>query len=127
MTRPVRIAVLFFTSGSIWFASFFVWFMLSQAQTVLADPAVQSRKFLDAFTTPPLPRVNGNFSLLATAAYDIALVAVAVFLFLSDKLPGGWIRKGIAFGVVYWALMVPWFEFYLPFNAMHEPIRLALL
>jgi len=29
--------------------------------------------------------------------------------------------------MVAWALMVPWFEFYLPWNVMHEPVLLVLL
>jgi hypothetical protein len=28
---------------------------------------------------------------------------------------------------VAWVLMVPWFEFYLPWNVMHEPIMLVIL
>ncbi|MDX1619017.1 MAG: hypothetical protein R3224_09545, partial [Balneolaceae bacterium] len=36
-------------------------------------------------------------------------------------------KKGSLFGVVAWLLMNPWFDFYLPWNVMHEPISLVLL
>jgi hypothetical protein len=38
-----------------------------------------------------------------------------------------WWKKGLQFGLVSWALMVPWFEFYLPWNVMHEPVLLVML
>jgi hypothetical protein len=43
------------------------------------------------------------------------------------RLGGPAWRKGIAFGVAAWALMVPWFEFYLPWNVMREPFALVLV
>jgi len=127
MNRTARAVILILLSGAIWFACFFAWFFLSRAQVVLGDPAYQSQKFLDAFTTPPLPRINTSMPLLVAGVYVIALVATLVFLYLDDKLRGGWIKRGLEFGLIYWALMVPWFEFYLPFNVMHEPYKLALL
>lgn len=56
----------------------------------------------------------------------IGFIVASAFLLLNDKLPGGWLKRGLLFGVVHWMLMTPWFEFYLPYNVMNEPLMLAL-
>jgi hypothetical protein len=43
------------------------------------------------------------------------------------EVKGNRIKRGLKFGLVAWALMVPWFEFYLPWNVMHEPLLPVLL
>lgn len=35
--------------------------------------------------------------------------------------------RGRTFGLVIWLAAIPWFEFYLPFNVLREPLLLALL
>ncbi len=57
----------------------------------------------------------------------ISTLTVVVFLFLIEKFEGDWLGKGITFGLINWALMIPWFEFYLPYNVMHEPLSLVFL
>jgi hypothetical protein len=46
---------------------------------------------------------------------------------LNNKLSGGWLKKGLTFGVINWLLMIPWFEFYLTYNVMREPLNLVFL
>lgn len=38
-----------------------------------------------------------------------------------------WWRRGLRFGLLSWILMVPWFEFYLPWNVLREPAALVAL
>lgn len=40
-----------------------------------------------------------------------------------------WWTAVLAFfvGCTHWALVTPWFEFYLPYNVMHEPLALVML
>jgi hypothetical protein len=57
----------------------------------------------------------------------IAVVHAAVYGCIREGLRGRGIVRGLKFGAVAWALMAPWFEFYLPWNAMHEPPLLVAL
>lgn len=57
----------------------------------------------------------------------IAWIYAGVYAWLSPRLPGGTLRRALTFGLIAWALMVPWFEFYLPWNVMREPLALVLI
>lgn len=115
------------TAGVIWFFALNLFFVWSGAQSVLANPAYQSAKFLKAFTAEPLPRAAESFFVVLAGFWGVGAIAGAVFVWLNDKLNYGWLKKGVAFGLIQWALMIPWFEFYLPFNVMLEPLSLVLL
>lgn len=102
-------------------------FVFGTAQSILADPARQSAKFLGAFSTEPLPRMAESSAVLPVGLLVIATIHAMVYAWLEPRLSGNTLRKGLTFGVVAWALMVPWFEFYLPWNVMLEPMPLVLL
>ena len=103
---------------------FFVW---SGAQSILADPGVQSSKFIRNFTEySPLPRMSNDPMVLWQGFYVCGITSALVFIWLHRHLGGGWAMRGLKFGIIQWALMVPWFEFYLPYNVMHEPLSLVL-
>ena len=97
------------------------------AQAVLADPARQSAKFLAAFSQEPLPRMAEMPWALPAGLVVIGMIFAGVYSWLEPKLRGPAWRKGLTFGVVAWALMTPWFEFYLPWNVMREPLALVLI
>lgn len=99
------------------------------AQAVLADPDRQSTKFLAVMgQMEPLPRVVAAPWILLAGLIGIACIYGAVYHFIRRAFGHRrWWRKGFGFGAVAWALMVPWFEFYLPWNALHEPVPLVLL
>lgn len=98
------------------------------AQKILADPNLQSQKFLSVFyNIEPLPRMFDNSWIFTIGLLLVGIFYGLVFSFLSDNFSGNWFKKGVVFGLVGWALMVPWFEFYLPWNVMHEPISLVFL
>lgn len=120
--------ILFLLSGLIWYLSFMTFFIISGAQQFLSNPEHQSEKFLKVFTEiEPLPRVFEDASILYVGVYLISTLTVIVFVFLNGKLSGGWLKKGVTFGLMNWLLTIPWFEFYLPYNVMHEPLNLVLL
>jgi len=96
-------------------------------QSILADPERQSAKFLAAFNEPPLPRATDHFAILPLGILCIGMIYALTFAWLGPKLPGSSWRKGLCFGLISWALMVPWFEFYLPWNVMREPFGLVLV
>lgn len=111
--------------AAAWWAGLLLVF--GPAQAILADPSRQSAKFLAAFMEPPLPRMAENPEILAGGLVLVALVHAVIYAMLRPKLNGRTWRRGATFGLIAWALMVPWFEFYLPWNVMLEPLPLVLL
>ena len=98
------------------------------AQGVLTDPTRQSAKFIAAFADPAAPpRVAAAPWILPVGLVLVGLAASAAYAIVGPRIPGGVARRGAIFGALAWLLMVPWFEFYLPYNVMLEPLGLALL
>jgi len=112
--------------GIAWLAGFILVF--GPAQAVLADPARQSSKMLAAFGEGDgAPRAAASPGVLIAGLLAIAVLWGCVYVVLSRPWKGSWLRRGAAFGALGWALMVPWFEFYLPWNVLLEPAPLVLL
>lgn len=111
--------------GIAWFLGIVLFF--GAAQGLLTDPDLQSAKMLDAFTSEPLPRTNEAPWLLIAGLLGIGALWGWTYVWLSSAWPGAWWRRGLRFGVVAWVLMIPWFEFYLPWNVLHEPAALVAL
>jgi hypothetical protein len=101
--------------------------LFGAAQGVLAHPDMQSAKLNAVYSMPPPPRIAVDPWLLPVGILMIALVHAATFAYIRSALPRGLVRRGIAFGCVAWALLVPWFEFYLPWSLLLEPSLLVLL
>ncbi|MDX1583718.1 MAG: hypothetical protein R3338_08985 [Thermoanaerobaculia bacterium] len=97
------------------------------AQRILADPALQSPKFIEVFTQPPPPRIADEPALLGIILLVVGLAQAIAYAWLEPKLSGRFYRNGSSFGLLSWALMVPWFELYLPWNVMREPLPLVIL
>lgn len=123
--RTVRTLLAALAGAIAWFAGLNLVF--GPAQALLADPARQSPKFLAAFSQEPLPRMADTPWVLPAGLLVVALSFAIVYAWLEPRLPGRAWRKGLTFGLIAWALMVPWFELYLPWNVMHEPFPLVLL
>lgn len=102
-------------------------FIFGQAQAILANPKFQSAKMDAIYAMDPPPRIATDPWLLPVAFVVIALIQAAVFAYIRRSLPAGVVARGLAFGVIAWALFTPWFEFYLPWSLMLEPTLLVLL
>jgi hypothetical protein len=102
-------------------------YVFGAAQSVLADPRLQSPKMMAIYDMQPPPRIATDPWLLPVAFVVIGLVQACVFAFIRTSLPQAPFARGLAFGAVAWALLVPWFEFYLPWSLMLEPTLLVLL
>jgi hypothetical protein len=113
--------------GLAWIGAMLLFF--GPAQAILADPAYQSAKFLAVFgQIEPLPRTTGALWILAAGLLAIGVIYGLVYHVVRQAFAGKpWWSRGLRFGLAAWALMVPWFEFYLPWNVMHEPAALVLL
>lgn len=129
-TKPpaiVRSLSAGFAGGLAWIVAMMLFF--GPAQAILANPDYQSQKFLFVVAQlEPLPHTAGAWWILPIGLLAIGLLYGIVYHFVRKAFPGKpWWKKGIHFGLVAWALMVPWFEFYLPWNVMHEPAMLVVL
>lgn len=127
VVRNVLAAIVAGIAGGVaWVAGLFLFFI--PAQTVLANPAYQSAKFLAVMSTiQPLPRVAAAPWVIPAGAIAIGIIHALVYSRIRGAFGGGAVRRGSRFGLVAWALMAPWFEFYLPWNVMREPLPLVLL
>ncbi len=97
------------------------------AQAVLADPALQSEKFLAAFTGDPPPRAASAPYLIPLGFVGLGFVHALAFQLLYRGLSRNWLAAGLTFGFAAWLIAYPWFEYYLPWNVMLEPAPLVLL
>lgn len=100
------------------------------------DQFGQSPKVLSVFLEQePLPAVTPfwdaalDVSRRELAVHGLLLVwslaLVVVFAVVWVPRPGTWWRKGLQFGVAVWAILFLFFEAFVPFNMLGEPIRLV--
>lgn len=97
------------------------------AQTLLADPELQSAKFIAAFTQEPLPRAATFPLLFQLGFFGLGFAHALAFQLLHRGLPRSWFSAGIVYGFAAWLIAYLWFEYYLPWNVMREPLPLVLL
>lgn len=122
----IRIFLAGIAGGVAWIVGMKLFF--GPAQSILADPQLQSSKFRAVMEQmDPLPRMAGNMWIIIVGLLFIGIIYAIVFSCIENGMTGTYFKKGIKFGLLSWALMVPWFEFYLPWNVMHEPLLLVLL
>jgi hypothetical protein len=112
----------------MWRAGLRIFFVYTGAQTILANPKYQDQKMLDIFLklTPP-PRAAENEWFLVEGFFVTGLLMAVALSLINPKLSGSWLKKGWFLGCIAWLLVIPWFEFYLPYNVMREPLALVLL
>lgn len=126
-SKYLRIVLLYATAGFVWFWLLRIFFVFSGAQNILADPNRQSSKFIQAFIGNPPARMAVDSSIVWKGLFIVGLFVATAFLIINTYLKGNWFKRGLLFGFLHWLLMTPWFEFYLPYNVMLEPLSLVLL
>ncbi|HEX3387205.1 MAG TPA: hypothetical protein VHS53_18525 [Mucilaginibacter sp.] len=111
----------------MWRAGLKVFFVYTGAQSILANPKYQDKKMLDIFfRLQPPPRVSQNGWLLLEGFFITGFFMAIAFNTINLNLSGNWLRKGLLLGFIAWLLVIPWFEFYLPYNVMNEPLGLVV-
>lgn len=124
MNLPRKIVAVL-TTGVVWYFAFNLCFVWSGAQGILGDPALQSSKFIKAFIEyQPLPRMT-DVTILWKGFFLCGLLSATAFLLVGNVQKRIWWKHAIRFGIIHWLIMVPWFEFYLPYNVMNEPLLLV--
>jgi hypothetical protein len=111
--------------GVVWLVGILIVF--GPAQILLGDPDLQSSKLIAAFTENPLPRSASSPWVVPIGSLIMVGLWGLIFVWISSAFSAAWWKRGLQFGVVAWVLMVPWFEFYIPWNVLLEPTSLALL
>jgi hypothetical protein len=124
--KILRYTILFATTGMLWYYTLQLFFVWSGAQRILGNPEYQSAKFINNFIQEPLPRMADQV-FLYKGFFVIGIFIAMAFSILNTFLKGMWWKRGLTFGALHWLIMVPWFEFYLPYNVMLEPLSLVLL
>ena len=121
-----RAAIAGVAGGVALLAGMFLFF--GPAQSILADPAHQSPKIIAVFfELEPLPRMATDPFLAYAGFILIGLIHGLVFALVAPALPGRAWLKGLSYGAVLWLLMVVWFEFFMLWNVLGEPLPLILL
>jgi hypothetical protein len=121
-----KVAATGVAGGVAWLLGMAIFF--GPAQAILTDPKLQSAKLNAVFQSiTPLPRTLGQPMLLLAGLVGISLIYAVVHTAIRPALSGTLIQRSGKLGLIFWAVMVPWFEFYLPWNVMGEPFLLVLL
>jgi hypothetical protein len=126
LKNMLKIFVPGIAGGIAWQLGMIIFF--GPAQAILTDPQLQSAKFNAVFQSiAPLPRTAGQPLLLLAGLIGISLIYAGVHNAIRPALTGPVLKRSLKFGLILWAIMVPWFEYYLPWNVMGEPFLLVLL
>ena len=125
-SRWIRGGLAGLAGGVAWLLGLIVFF--GPAQAVLTDPALQSAKMLAAFAPGEgEPRTLASPAILVAGIFVIGCLWGLVYAGIASAWTASWWRRGLLFGLAGFTLMVPWFEFYLPWNVLREPALLVAL
>jgi hypothetical protein len=102
--------------------------LFGPAQAILGDPNLQSAKLLQIFMelTPP-PRISFSPSAAWLGFGIIGIAHALVFRVVRPALGTGFWRPTLRFATVSWLMLALWFEFWILWNVMHEPVALIAL
>jgi hypothetical protein len=117
-----RSSIAGLAGGLAWYMGLQVIF--GAVQGILSNPNLQSQKMMAAFADT---RSSENPSIVLFGLLTIGLVWGWVYGAVSRAWMVVWWQRGLRFALLSWALMVPWFEFYLPWNVLREPNALVML
>ncbi len=95
---------------------------------ILLNPSLQSPKLIAVWTTlPPLPRIVSQPILMVTALTVLAVLHAFIYRWLAPGWPPGILRRTVRMALLLFLTCFLFFEFFTPFNQLHEPLPLILL
>ena len=128
LSLTMRRILVWPTCALLWRVGLRVFFVYTGAQSILSNPHYQSEKMMKVFfSIPPAPRTSEEPWLLLEGFAVTGFFMAAGMIFINAKLSGRWLKRRLTLGGIAWLFVIPWFEFYLPYNVLHEPLPLVML
>lgn len=95
---------------------------------ILLNPAIQSKKLIDAWTKiEPLPLVVTNPGLMIMITMFFGILHAFLYRWLSPIWPTGIKARALRFGGLLFLMTFLFWEFFTPFNQFGEPLSLIAL
>ena len=96
-------------------------FSLPAIKSILYDPAIQSKLFIEITPLRNIPVSVGGLVVLS-------VIHSWLFSVFAPSIPGGsWIRKGIFWGLTIWLMFWVFQEWFIYHTLLGEPLALNLL
>lgn len=108
------------------FAVSFPLFFVIGPSTIFNED-IQSHKVLSAWEDEPLPLYATNLGIVLVGYAIIGALLGLVFVGIVGSLPSPTVRRGIAYGLVVFAVAFVFAEFAFPFALLLEPLPLVAL
>jgi hypothetical protein len=100
--------------------------LYTAAMPLLFNAQYQSKKVLDVYQTlQPLPLLTTDIGAFLAGSIIVASIRNLVFTKLYNGIPGVGVRKGLAWGLAVWLIMILYAEFYTAVNLLGEPLYLS--
>jgi hypothetical protein len=98
------------------------------ADGVLLNPSIQSRKLIDVWTKiEPLPLVVSQPGIIILGIILFGLIHAYLYRWISPAWPIGTFRRGASFALLVFLLKFLFWEFFTPFNQFGEPLGLIAI
>jgi len=94
-------------------------------QGILMDPKLQSPKLISVWTTPPLPRVlQMPPALIMVCLLGVGIIHAFFYRLVASVWPAGVVQRALHMAFWVFLLVFVFWEFFTPFNQLHEPLPL---
>ena len=121
MRRSGRIVVAGLAGGFFGEAILGALFANPVTQSILYDPALQSRLFIEVTT-------QRNFAISIAGLIVLSVIHAALYSVLSPSVPGRtWIGKGLFWGLTIWLMYWLFQEWFIYHTLLREPLILCAL
>ncbi len=121
MNRPWKIIISGLLGGFLGNGVLGILFSLQPVRSILYDPLLQSRLFIEI--TP-----GRNIPVSVAGLVVLSVIHSWLFALFLPSIPGGtWVKKGVFWGLVIWLMFWVFQEWFIYHTLLNEPIILNLL
>ena len=100
----------------------------ANADGILLDPSVQSRKLIAVWTQlEPLPLVVSRPAPIIIGLILLGIVHAYLYRWLSPAWPAGTVKRALSLALLVFLMTFLFWEFFTPFNQFGEPLKLIAL
>ncbi|MFB3818444.1 MAG: hypothetical protein ACE147_12320 [Candidatus Methylomirabilales bacterium] len=98
------------------------------ARGILLNPSLQSPKLIAVWTTlPPPPLIVTHPLAIGLALVGFGILHAFLYRWLAPAWPPGIGRRALRMALLLLVLPYLFFEFFTPFNQLHEPVGLVII